>query len=233
MKKLLIATSLGVIIFATNSQLAMADVTHPSFYTKSCEPSEIEVSCYYRTLNPFGEPYLYNTCKKYEDDPNYYYLSGSGSSYGGMMRFCFKATSTQALIQFHVQKRLSQIVPALIINLLLEIPIFLIILPRNKKSLLAILLANVISLTLFYTIMAILPFSSIFLLIIMEIFVVFFEALFIKNFTKFSNIKTLLKHSLLANLLSATIGSILLYVFDHRIEFFYFAKDVIQGNYRN
>ena len=66
-----------------------ADVMNPDFLTKKCAPGEKEVVCSFSSKKPFG-PRTTDECKKYKNDPNYYYLVGHGSSFGGEEKYCLK-----------------------------------------------------------------------------------------------------------------------------------------------
>ncbi len=82
----IIITIYLVILFPVNVN---ADLINPDFLIKKCALGEKEIKCRYSSKEPFG-PRTLNTCKKYENNPNYYLLATSGSSFGGKEKYCLK-----------------------------------------------------------------------------------------------------------------------------------------------
>jgi hypothetical protein len=71
---------------------------NPDFITKTCNPDEEEIVCSYKSKEPFGSR-TSDECKKYANNPDYRYLVGHGSSFGGEEKYCFKKVSTSATTQ--------------------------------------------------------------------------------------------------------------------------------------
>lgn len=204
MRKVLSTIFLALLILIFLPSPVFADVLNPDYFTNRCDHGEIEVSCSYRSKEPFG-PKTYNECAKYENNPNYRFLVGTGSSFGGSEKFCFKAVSATESINYHVKA----ILPLLFITLFLEIPLFLIFGFRSRRFLFVIFLANLISVPLFYLATIFLPFSGFITLIVMELIVIIFEAMFIKLVLKEVQFKKILTYSLVANTVSAILGGFL------------------------
>jgi len=62
---------------------------NPEFLTKKCNAGEKEIVCSYSSKEPFG-PRTTDECEKYANNPNYYSLVSSGSSFGGEEKYCLK-----------------------------------------------------------------------------------------------------------------------------------------------
>lgn len=73
-----------LLLFKTPSY---ADLVNPEFYTKKCNDGEIRVTCNYRRETING-PFVENTCTQYEDNPDYYFLTGEGHTFGGTNVYC-------------------------------------------------------------------------------------------------------------------------------------------------
>lgn len=207
MNKLLFNLILVFLIFVFFPQLVFADVVNPNYFTAKCKPGEIEVECSWgrTTLN---SP-INNRCVRYEKNPNYRFLEGTGSTFGGRQKFCFKTVSTGNFISYHVKA----VLPLILITLLLEIPIFFVLVVRDRRALFTVLSANVISVSLFYLatiLLQLLLLTKFTQLIIMELAVIAFEAVFIKLMLKEIRFKKILIYSFVANFISAVLGNILL-----------------------
>ncbi len=199
MKKTLSIIFLALLVLIFLPKETFADIINPDYLTARCDPGELKVHCSYSSRGPFDE------CAKYENNPNYRFLVGTGSTFGGSKIFCFKAVSTSAFITYHAKA----ILPLLLITLCLETPLFLIFGFRSRKALLAILFANLISVPLFYTATVSLPFSGLIVLVIMELTVIVFEAILIKFMLKENRFKKIFIYSATANAVSAILGSAL------------------------
>ena len=66
-----------------------ADMLNPEFGVKKCAEGEKEVICHYSSKVPFG-PKIEDECGRYVNDPRYYYLVSTGSSFGGREKYCLK-----------------------------------------------------------------------------------------------------------------------------------------------
>ena len=198
-----------IAFFFSSSNSVFADVFNPRYFNSKCNSGEAEVECSYRSEKPYG-PKIYNGCILYENNPNYRYLAGEGHSFGGSLKYCLKAELTITSIGYHIRSISLQ----LVFTLLLELPLLLLMIreePR-KKVLLTTISANLISIALFYLVTLFLPASGLLLLVVMELVVIIFETIFIKIFLKKVGFKKILIYSFVANLFSATVGSVLLKV---------------------
>ena len=205
MKKFLLNIFLVLLLFIFLPKPASADLVNPEYYIKTCSPGEMEVQCRYESTQPFG-PKTYNECAKYENNPNYRFLVGEGHSFGGSQKYCFKAALTGDFIGYYIKVLL----PLLLITLLLEIPIFLVFGFRGRRALFTVLSTNLISVPLFNLATIFLPFSGLVALIIMELIVVIFEAVFIKLMLKEIAFRRILIYSFVANAVSAILGYVIL-----------------------
>jgi len=210
-KKFLWNASLILLIIIFYESVS-ADIINPEYYTKKCLPGEIEIECRWQTEEPFGPP-IYDECAKYRNNPDFRFLEGEGSSYGGRSKYCLKPSlniySTALAIKILLQ--------LLLITLLMEIPIFLIFGFRSLKAIFVILLANLISLPLFNLLayflaifLSSLAFARPIVLIIVELLVIIFEAKFIEFNLKDVKLKRVLISSFIANTISAMCGKIAL-----------------------
>lgn len=65
-----------LLIFTTLfGRYAYADIVNPEMYTKKCMPGEVEVTCKYKSKEPFGET-TYDECVSYKEDSDYRFLVG-------------------------------------------------------------------------------------------------------------------------------------------------------------
>lgn len=205
MKKFLSGIFAVYLFFFFFPKITFADVPNPSYLNAKCNPDEIEVICRWGR-DSLGSP-VKSECARYENNPNYRFLDGTGSTFGGSREFCFKAVSTSDFIIYHFKA----VLMLLFITLLFEIPIFLILVSKNRRALQAVLSANLISVLLFYFITVILSLSGLVMLIVMELVVIIFEALFIKLILNEIGFGKILRYSIIANMASAILGSVLLY----------------------
>ena len=205
MKKFLLNIFLVFLIFIFFLKPASADSVNPEYFSKTCPPGEKEVQCIYKSTQPFG-PKTYNECARYENNPNYRFLVEDGHSFGGSQKYCFKAASTGDFIGYYIKVLL----PLLLITLFLEIPIFLVFGFRSRRALFTVLSTNLISVPLFNLATIFLPFSGLVALIIMELIVVIFEAVFIKLMLKEIAFRRILIYSFVANAVSAILGYVIL-----------------------
>jgi hypothetical protein len=85
MKKVLLFTILVMLFIPT---LVKADLIGPEWFETECPAGQQEVTCSYRSEEPFG-PKTSDYCVKYENNSNFEYLTGHGSSFGGESKYCF------------------------------------------------------------------------------------------------------------------------------------------------
>lgn len=204
MKKFLFIISLFFIIFISPPRLAFADLVNPNYFTAKCNFGEIEVECSWSRTS-LSSP-INDGCTRYEKNPNYRFLEGEGHTFGGSQKFCYKAVSAGYFISYHAKALL----PLLLITLLLEIPIFFVVVLRGHKALFTVLFANLISVPLFYITTIFLPFRGFTILIVMELIVIVFEALFVKRMLKEIGFRKILVYSFVANAVSAILGGVIL-----------------------
>lgn len=204
MKKLLLGISLIILFFTFSPLLVFADVPNPNYFTAKCNSDEIEVRCSWSRAS-LNSP-INDGCVRYDKNPNYRFLEGTGSTFGGRQKFCFKAVSVSEFISYHI----NALLPLLLITLLLEIPVFFILGFRNRKALSVVLSANLISIPLLYLSTIFLPFTRFIPLMIMELIVVVFEATFMRFMLKEIGFRKILIYSFIANAISAILGGVVL-----------------------
>ncbi len=88
MKNVLPVFFLTLLGFISFPQIVSADVFNPEYFSKKCNPGEIEVQYSYRSDTPFG-PETYNECARYENNPDYRFLAGDGHSFWGRTEILF------------------------------------------------------------------------------------------------------------------------------------------------
>lgn len=173
---------------------------------------------------PFG-PRIFDGCKEYRDNPVYRYLTSGGHSFGGSEKYCYKpafstlpTNPTEVLIDLYdiIQGVIPQMIPLLIINLIFELPIFYLLGFKKIIPLFIIFLANVFSTTLFL-LMDIFLFHYLSLgifgnAIIGEVIVITTEILILRTVIKEPSFRYLIKAVLMANITSATVGTMTLFI---------------------
>ena len=203
MKKIIVflLLSSGLLI----SNLVSADVVNPDYLITQCPLNKLQRECFYSSKEAF-ESETKSDCEVYENNSSCEFLAGTGSSFGGQRRYCcepgFKNASSSGISQ------IEHFGSVLLLTLLLELPVFLIFGFREKKALLAIALANLISVSAFYA--ANFWLSGIGFILISELAIIIFEIIFLATILKGNKIKKIILATLTANLVSAIIGGILI-----------------------
>jgi len=90
-KVMRLSLSFGILILSLvfPIQNVYADVMNPDFLTMKCNPDEEEVVCSYTSKEPFGRRTT-DECAGFSNNPDYRYLTGHGSSFGGEEKYCNK-----------------------------------------------------------------------------------------------------------------------------------------------
>lgn len=204
MKKFLPYIFLVLFSLICFSKPVAADIPNPNYFTAKCNSDEIEIECSWSRAS-LNSP-INDSCNRYKKNPNYRFLEGTGSTLGGSQKFCFKAISPSEFIGYHTKILL----PPVLITLLLELPLFLIMISRNRKALFAVITANLISVSLFYLATVFFPFTGFPILLVLELIVIIFEAIFIKYLLKELRFRRILIYSFIANTISAIFGTVIL-----------------------
>lgn len=183
-----------------------ADIVLPEYVNAKCNPNEILVDCdtgqRFYPSSTFQNLTAINTCKQYENNPKARFIAASK----GSAKYCYREVSLAGISVYHLRN----LVTLIITTIIFELAIFYLFGLRSKKVWLAIILVNILSVSLFY-------FANIFLLpaspittLIGELFVVFFEFIILKIIlTEFSFLRIFIS-TLIANITSATAGSLIL-----------------------
>ena len=202
---------ISFMFFSTLAPVALADIVNFDFINSSCRPGEQWVSCEYDWSNPIlltGD-----NCKKLEMDPHYRFLSSDEHSLGGTKAYCYKNLSSAEYYPAYFKNLngfISKVVaPTVFLTIILELPVFFAFGLRTKKLLSSVIFVNFISVPLINVTLFLLPFGGVVVFLLAELFVIFFESGTLVAFNK--NV-TLLRGFLLslgANLLSASVGSMI------------------------
>ena len=204
------------------------------FRTGDCPSNKVEVRCDYYFIELFGRR-VHIGCEEYYENPKCEHIGGGGSTWGGESIYCCEPDFSNYASIYVFYKNLLWytflILLSILLTLLLELPIFWIFGFRDKKSLFIIILANLTSLPLFYIatryiyfyfttsfgsyiaygyFSTFLWFSDLIPVLIFEIPVIIYEALFLIIFLKNVNTKKILLAVFIANIFSATIGGLIL-----------------------
>jgi len=213
MKKIIF---LSILLFLTANSVS-ADEISPEWLNLVCPPGMVEETCSSHSEEPFG-PEISNDCDKYENNYQCTYLVGNCSSFGCMYRYCcqpgFDSDQISPSSISTIQYSLAGMFIGLFATLLLELPIFLLFGFRNKRSLLFITLANVISVSFFHIAGSLM--NGLIFIIAGEIIIFIFEVVFLTFTLKKFLLKRIILATLTANVASAVIGT-LLAVFINRI----------------
>jgi len=187
--------------------LSQADVMNPDYLIKKCPTNKIEKVCSFRSATPFG-PETWSDCGQYRNNPLCTFLVGHGSSFGGQSKYCcqvdFNNISFSSLFIYIIKNTF----PLLLLTLLLELPIFWIFGFRNKRAVSFIILANLISVISFSV--ASFWLGGFIFVVFSEVIIIIFEIAFLKLFLKEFIVKKIIFATLVANIISATVGTILL-----------------------
>lgn len=112
---------------------ARADVVNPDYLTKKCGAGEKEITCSYSSKEPF-EPRTTDGCKQYADNPNYYYLTGRGSSFGGEEKYCLKANAQDNAAESFFKNKYVMAGGAVIAVAVISLIILFLIRSKNVKQ---------------------------------------------------------------------------------------------------
>lgn len=207
MKKcILFIFSLFLLFALTSQKLVFADVPNLDYFKAKCNPDEIETVCTWSRIN-IDSPII-DKCVQYEKDLNYRFLSGTGSTFGGTNKYCFKLVSIKALISHYLKSFL----PLFITTALFELPIFFAFGLRSTKAMLVVSLINLLSVSLSYYVTTFLTLNTSLKVLLMEFVIIVFEATLIKLKFKRISTKRIIIASIIANITSALLGTIALYL---------------------
>lgn len=183
-----------------------ADVINPEYYTKKCSSGELEITCSYKSIEPFG-PKTYNECAPYENNPKYRFLTGNGHSFGGSSKYCYSSGSIIPDATYLISK----IFPAFVVTFFLELVVFYISGFRTKKDILGVLIVNLVSVFFANWIISFIFISlnKILFTLIVEILIIIFEAFFWKFWVPKTNSARIIKTVVIANLTSFVLGTII------------------------
>lgn len=188
------------------SEPVHADIVLPEYVNAKCNPNEILVECdtgqRFYPSSTFQNLTAINTCKQYENNPRAKFIAGNK----GFAKYCYSEVSFAGTSIYHLRN----LATLIIATIFFELTIFYLFGFRSKKSWLAIILVNILSVSLFY-------FANIFLLpaspittLIGELFVVFFEFIILKIILSEFSFFRIFISTLIANITSATAGSLIL-----------------------
>ncbi len=207
---LLVFFFMSLFLLAKNTS---ADVIPFGYYEKQCSPNERAVECSFHNDKLSG-PRVLDTCTKYQDNPNFRYLKGHASSFGGEEVYCVKRTMSQVtagISLFDDFTLLNIIYYARLfffqfcITILFEVPIFFYFGFRTKKNILSVLFVNLFTVLLFYTTHLIIDLSWLYIFIV-EVVIVIYEAYVLYALTGYPRGHVAFA-TFVANFFSAVIGT--------------------------
>lgn len=192
------------------AKVSFADVVNPEYFTATCNPNEVEVTCSWSRSNMYAP--VVDECKVYENRPGYRYLVGEGHTFGGSTKYCFdssKATGEQT-VNFYPSRFLRTYPLLLAITLLFEVPVFMLFGLKTKRDLLFVIFANLISTLFLYISTAVLAFGGIMGILLLEAGVIIIEFLILRVALKIVKTKRLVLSVIVVNLISGVIGTAVL-----------------------
>lgn len=192
---------LFIFIFLVGNKPVFADIPNPTYDLLRCKSNELQIECSWSSPN---FQITEDECVQYRNNPQYRLLTGTGNSFGGSSKFCYYASLPNIII-YHVRIVLS----LFFLTLLLEIPVFFIAGFHTKESIFSVVLANAISVPVFYFVTSLLLYSVL-IVPFLELLVIIFESLFLRH--RLRNIKThkIVVTTFIANIISAFIGSLII-----------------------
>ncbi|NCS97878.1 MAG: hypothetical protein GW762_04790 [Candidatus Pacebacteria bacterium] len=201
MKKyfLIFALSLSFLMLPASVK---ADVINPDWFELHCAADQLQVECTYKSEQAFG-PKIMDECEQYENNPEYVYLTGHGSSFGGEERYCLIHPNIATFVFEH----LKNLFPFLFITVFVETSLFFLLKYRSVLKLTVVAISNILSLSLVYIL-------TLFItdvkyvnigIAVYELFVLLFEYTFIQFFLKENNRRALLLFVLFANVISTLL----------------------------
>ncbi len=197
----------SLIIFLVPPRTASADMPAPEYWQKKCIPGQLQIECRYQSDVPFGPKK--GDCQRYENDPNYKLLVSTGSSFGGLAKYCLQSPSASSRLEHYLTHYPRKILPLLLVTLLLEIPTFALFGLRSKEALVNIFVANLVTVSVFYHFLAITTLTGWWPVTLAEIFIALFEIVFLKLRLKKFSWGKVAAAAVLANFVSAYLGNML------------------------
>jgi hypothetical protein len=189
-------------------RLIQADVINPEWFDKKCGISEREVVCSYTSREPFG-PRIYDDCQKYKYNPNYRYLVGRGSSFGGSEKYC---TNLPLLVNVPLitHHDVLEVGRNFLLTLIIELLVFSLLPLKIMGLRKAVVLANLVSVPLFYLVVKLLG-GGFIVIVAGEIGVIILETTMLASILKVPN-RNIVGAVILANLSSAIFGGMILFI---------------------
>lgn len=187
---------------------AKADlIINRDYDLKHCQPGEVEVVCNLTGFAPNAAQTFAHDCDKYKNS-NYYFLVSEEHSYGGVAKYC--QINNNPFVKY------GYYIIVFLLTFLLELVVLFICGFRAWRSILAIFIANLVTVPLFQYVISLPNFHFLPLLggyanlIVLEVGVVIVESIIITLIAKKYNFFLTLLFVLIANAVSATLGTWLL-----------------------
>lgn len=196
-------------IFLISPKIVKADVIFPGYIEAKCNIDETLVTCengrrmYPLNKSPLSQLLTVNQCKQFENNPSYRFLVDSGKS---MTKYCYKAGTFTSVLPYH----LKNILLLVITTLIFELAVFYFFNFRSLKVILQLVILNLITVSVVYMIMSYLPPSNIVTLSGLELGVIIVEFIVLRFLINRVSTTRILVATILANLLSSTVGSLVL-----------------------
>jgi len=225
MKKYLF--SIFILLGLFTSVKVFADIVPPGYYDKKCPSYKIEATCSWSSTFPFGSR-INNDCPKYESNSQCEFLKRRVSSYGGSETYCCDSeyqkfsfvSSVVSLFKNPIRILEFFLNPialvVLILTLIIEIIVFVLLKLREKKTLILFIIANLTSVSFFMLFGEF--WSGLTFIFLAELLIFLFEAFFMISFDKKHERKKLIRAVLIANLVSAAVGTPILFYIQSQIQ---------------
>ena len=188
-----------IIISFIIPKLASADMLDPGSFSEKCNFNEVPRSCLSEGTSV--EPVSGADCEKYKGNPTYRYLTNRA----GLRIYCYKHPHLTEFISYHGKS----LIFLLGMTFLFELLVFLIADFTKRREILAIAVANLITVPLFYFAKALVPTNSLLFLILLELGVIWLEIIIIRKMLPNIDPTKIKRVTILANIVSAFAGVVM------------------------
>lgn len=186
----------SIFLFSFPSKID-ADILNPEYMDATCNSGEVMIECQNGHWYPIRGK---NECIKYENNSSYRFL---GEDHG-TSKYCYtNSTSNQS---FNLPKYVISLLSLIFVTILFELPIFLIFGFRSGQNIRQIIIANLISVITLNLLTGNLPYSSLLIVVLLELGVIVFESIFLAKTVKSNRTAHLVASTVVANVISATLG---------------------------
>jgi len=201
---IILALVLTSLVLSLISPRTASAIPAPEYVWKKCPQGQLQVECRYSTDVPFG-PRKWD-CQRYENDPNYILLVAGGRNFTGVAKYCLQSPPSSSRLEHYLIYYPKRILPLLAWTLALKLPIYVLFRVRSKAALINILIANFVTVSVVYHFLAVTTLTGWYPVILAEVFIAPFEAVFLKLRLKQFRWEKIALATVFANLTSTLIG---------------------------